>query len=282
MIFKILRFNPICLLLALLLLCLIQPLLWAGQVINQVPPKPHGIDISVNDFGNLIDPADEETIRNTLKVLDESGKAQVTVLTLPDTDRELADFAPEIMNEWGVGHESTDDGVLVLVNAYRTKNNLSGNRIFVGTGYGAEGILPDAVVGRVLDEEAIPRFEQGEFSKGILNVTLALAQKIESGEPAFSYNDPWVWLAYLLFFGIFIMPVLLVIGGIIFMQIKYGKATPEEIQSWKNRRKDLNWKSGRSGEGFSGGDSDSSCGSSSCSSGSDFGGGSSGGGGAGR
>ncbi|HEY9744922.1 MAG TPA: TPM domain-containing protein, partial [Oculatellaceae cyanobacterium] len=113
-------------------------------VVNDVPPRPEGLNIYVNDYAGLLTPEDKKRLKERLQALDESGIAQVSVLILPDTDRDLSEFAPVIMNRWDIQHYKKKDGLLVLVNAHRVKNNLPGNRIFVGTGYALESMLPDA------------------------------------------------------------------------------------------------------------------------------------------
>lgn len=152
-----------------------------GLVINNVPPTPQGLGIYVNDYANLLTPEHKAVLQDRLQGLDEAGLAQVSVLILPDTDRELSEFAPEIMNRWGIQHRNKKDGLLVLVNAKRVRENLSGNRIFIGTGLAIEEILPDAVVGRILDQQALPAFAQGDYSGGVTRATLT-AVRILSGD----------------------------------------------------------------------------------------------------
>jgi uncharacterized protein len=175
--------------------------------VNQVPPRPTGLNIYVNDYANLLQPAHRSTIQEQLQALDEAGIAQVAVVILPDTERELSAFAPEIMNGWDIQHYKKKDGLLVLVNARRLREHLSGNRIFIGTGYSLEEKLPDAVVGRVLDELALPAFKEGDFSMGITRTTLALS-KILAGDKKLTahYNTPpededglWVSILIVLF-----------------------------------------------------------------------------------
>jgi uncharacterized protein len=151
------------------------------NVVNTIPPRPEGLNIYVNDNAGLLSATDRATLQERLQALDQAGIAQVSVLILPDTDQDLSQFAPEIMNRWDIQHYKKKDGLLVLVNANRVQHHLSGNRIFVGTGYNLEGILPDAVVGRILDEQAMPAFDKGQYSQGITNATLAIA-KILSGD----------------------------------------------------------------------------------------------------
>jgi uncharacterized protein len=162
-----------------------------SQAVNSIPPTPQGLHIYVNDEANLLDPSDRATLQEKLQALDEAGIAQVSVLVLPDTDRDLSEFAPEIMNKWGIQHQGKKDGLLVLVNSKRVRQNLSGNRIFVGTGYALEETLPDAVVGRILDEKALPAFAQGNYSAGVTQATLTLAQ-ILSGDKELkaTYSQP--------------------------------------------------------------------------------------------
>lgn len=159
--------------------------------INQVPPKPTGLNIYVNDYAHLLKPADRSTLQEQLQTLDEAGIAQIAVVILPDTDLELSELAPQIMNRWDIQHYKKKDGLLVLVNAHRVTQNLSGNRIFIATGYNLEEKLPDAVIGRILDEQALPAFNEGNFSGGITQSTLAVA-RILAGDQKLSehYSQP--------------------------------------------------------------------------------------------
>ena len=147
-----------------------------APLMNKVPSQPTGLEIYVNDYAHLLTPQDAATLQARLQALDEAGIAQVSVLILTDTEQELSQFAPDIMNRWGIRHKNKPDGLLVLVNARRVRENLSGNRIFVGTGLALEEILPDPLVGRILDQQALPAFAQGDYSGGVTRATLTLAQ----------------------------------------------------------------------------------------------------------
>jgi uncharacterized protein len=145
-----------------------------AALMNQIPPKPQGLHIYVNDYANLLSGQDRALLQQRLQALDESGIAQAAVVVLPDTEQDLSQFAPDIMNRWGIQHTNKKDGLLVLVNARRVRENLSGNRIFVGTGLALEQVLPDPLVGRVLDEQALPAFNQHSYSSGVTQATLTL------------------------------------------------------------------------------------------------------------
>ncbi|MBK8191040.1 MAG: TPM domain-containing protein [Vampirovibrionales bacterium] len=156
-----------------------------AESINSIPAKPQGLDIYVTDLGGLLDDGDRQAVRERLQRLDQDGYAQIAVLTFPATDRELSLFSHEIFNAWGIGHGDKNDGILIAVNAERVRKGSSGNRIYVAVGYGLEGILPDGAVGRILDSEAMPAFNQNAYSTGVANTAIALADMIErlqSGE----------------------------------------------------------------------------------------------------
>src|SRR4030095_1871879 len=53
--------------------------------------------------------------------------------------------------------------------------------MFVTTGYGVEGMLPDGKVGAIQDQYIVPAFKQGNYSQGILAGTQAMAREIAQG-----------------------------------------------------------------------------------------------------
>ncbi len=192
-------------------------------VINDVPKAPSGPKKYITDLADLITPADEQMLLSYLQRQDQSGKGQIAIVTVPNTDRELAEFAPQILKAWGVGHKDTDDGLVILANAERIKKKLSGNRIFVATGIGIQAILPDALVGRVLDQEAIPRFEEGDYSGGLRATTLAYAQIMAGDEKlvqAYKASPKISWFEILFF--LFILWILIFNRRNIRWSVGYG------------------------------------------------------------
>ncbi len=264
---------------ATLLLLAMLPLT-AGSVVaatgpvpvNAIPKKPTGLAIYITDLADMIDADDRAALQNYLQGLDQQNIAQIAILTLPDSRRELSLFAHQIFNDWGIGHSKRNDGILILVNARRVKANLSGNRIYVAIGYGLEGILPDGLVGNILDTRALPAFAQKDYSEGIRLTAMALG-KIAAGAQAlaetFANTSSFeLGLSEAVFIFFFIILILFVIWLI----NRGGGGGPgsdvgryDAVGSFRSER------------GYGGSDSGSSGGF-----GGDFGGGRSGGGGAGR
>lgn len=132
-------------------------------------PKPRG---AVNDFASLIPEREERMMENiTREVLQKTGTAIViaTVDTVGDSDYET--YANELYANWGIGKKGEDKGVLIFL----TKKE---RKVRIETGYGVEGILPDGLVGQILDDYIVPFLKKGDYGKGLLNGTIAISQII--------------------------------------------------------------------------------------------------------
>lgn len=190
-----------------------------------------------------------------------------TLCGLPESD-----LAFDIGEKWGIGKAGFDNGIVFLIKP----NGPPGQRkVFIATGYGLEGAIPDLTAKRVVDNEVIPRFKQNAYYEGLdaaTNVLMALA-KGEFDEKSYGQQKfPWPVLIFFLFFF-----------GIIFISWR-GRvrryAATNSIDFWTamwllsqaDRKHSGHWGGGRSGGGWSGGGGGGFGG---------FGGGSFGGGGAG-
>ncbi|MGL5318988.1 MAG: TPM domain-containing protein [Bacteroidales bacterium] len=74
---------------------------------------------------------------------------------------EIKPFATRLFEKWGIGKKEKDNGLLLLfVNDQR--------RITFETGYGVEGVLPDAICKRIQMQNMIPYFKTGEYGNGMI------------------------------------------------------------------------------------------------------------------
>ena len=55
---------------------------------------------------------------------------------------------------------------------------LQERRIRIETGYGVEGILPDGLVGEILDQYVIPPLKAGDYDKGLSSAMVAVSSVI--------------------------------------------------------------------------------------------------------
>jgi uncharacterized protein len=127
----------------------------------------------VNDFANVIDPAVEAEIDHRLDLLEQKTSSEIAVATVRSLDgMASSDYANRLFKHWGVGQAKTDNGVLVVV-------AIDDRDMAIEVGYGLEGVLPDGLAGQIIREDFTPRFREGDYSGGIRNGVMRLADVVE-------------------------------------------------------------------------------------------------------
>ncbi|MEW6300743.1 MAG: TPM domain-containing protein, partial [Thermodesulfobacteriota bacterium] len=151
----------------LLLAVLLLPV-WARGEEPPIPP-PQGL---VSDFAGVIDHATRQQLTRLLEELKVKTGAEIAVVTV-DTTRPLTafEYAMKVAEAWKPGAKDKDNGVVFLV---ATKDR----QMFIATGYGVEGVLPDGRVGEIQDDYILPYFRQGDYARGILAGTQVMAHLI--------------------------------------------------------------------------------------------------------
>ena len=132
----------------------------------------------VNDFAQILPPAQREALEGRLKALEQKTSAQFTVVILKSLEGgEIDDFGYKLFKKWSVGQKGKNNGALLLV-------AIEDRRARVEVGYGLEPILPDILSGRVLREQLVPAFRQQHYAEGVTQAADHIAAIIERGEPA--------------------------------------------------------------------------------------------------
>lgn len=117
----------------------------------------------VNDYGELLSPATEASLESVLQSLESSDSTQIVVLTIKSLQGDsLEDFSLRVVEDWKIGQQGLDNGVLLLV-------ALDDRKIRIEVGYGLEGKLTDLTAGRIIRDVIGPKFKQGDFNQGIID-----------------------------------------------------------------------------------------------------------------
>lgn len=149
-------------------------------VVNaEIPERPNPPKL-VNDFANVLSKNEASQLENALVQFANETSTQIVVVTVADLDGyEKGDYAFRLGEKWGVGQKEKENGIVVLL---KPKTGNSKGQVFIATGYGLEGVLPDAIVnGAVVDNEMIPRFKQDDYFGGLVN-GIKVMMEITSGE----------------------------------------------------------------------------------------------------
>jgi uncharacterized protein len=132
-------------------------------------PPPRGY---VNDFASVLDSASIRHMEQVITEVRNATRGEIAVATLPDIgDRPVSDVAVQIGRQWGVGAQgeagdpAKNLGVVVLLVPRKNHRPGTGD-VFIATGRGAEGFLPDAAVGRIRDE-MLPALAQEQYGRAL-------------------------------------------------------------------------------------------------------------------
>jgi uncharacterized protein len=151
---------------ALLVVCVSAAALRADE--PRIPP-PRGF---VNDFAGVIDGGTAARLDALIRELRDKTSAEIAVVTVDSTQPLTAfDYAMRVAESWKPGAKGKDNGVVFLI-------AVKDRELFIATGYGVEGALPDGLVGEIRDRLVVPRFKQGDLAGGIRAGTEALAERI--------------------------------------------------------------------------------------------------------
>lgn len=151
-------------------LCLL-PLAWAQQL-TAIP----ALDSPVVDTTGTLDAATRQQLEQKARALQQRKGSQLQVLLVPSTgDEPIERYAQRVFEQWKLGRQGVDDGVLLLVAR-------QDRRVRIEPGYGLEGAIPDAIANRIIQEYLVPRFRDDDYAGGINAATTALIGLID-GEP---------------------------------------------------------------------------------------------------
>lgn len=137
-----------------------------------VPP----LSARVTDLSGSLSAEQRAGIEQKLAALEAAKGSQLAVLLLPSTQPEtIEQYGIRVAEAWRLGRKGVDDGALLLI----AKDDRT---LRIEVGYGLEGVIPDAVAKRVIEEIILPRFKQGDFAGGIEAGVDTLIKLVE-GEP---------------------------------------------------------------------------------------------------
>jgi uncharacterized protein len=127
----------------------------------------------VVDQANLLSPQQQAELAARSEALEAQTGVQFVVATVSSLDgREIEDYGTALGRHWGIGRESENDGVILLV----APNE---RRVRIETGYGAEGFLPDILAGRIIRSQILPRFRAGDMGGGVMAGANAIFEQLQ-------------------------------------------------------------------------------------------------------
>jgi len=154
-------------------------LVWSGasRTLAQAPLPE--LTNPVNDFANVIEPADEQQLDTMIRRLQTASGDVVVVATVDTVAPYYAtprDYAVKMFENRGrgIGERGKDNGVLILV-------AIKERRVEIEVGYGLEQWITDGFAGETSRDFIAPQFRNGRYGAGLIAGTSRIIGRIAEG-----------------------------------------------------------------------------------------------------
>lgn len=121
----------------------------------------------VNDWAYLIPYEDEDSLEGLCRWIEEETTVEIFVITTDDLEGEdLNRYSYLVFNEWGVGKEDVNNGILITLYYWENATHFS-YEFRIEIGRGMEGAITDAEAGRIGRDNMTFWFDYAEFYFGM-------------------------------------------------------------------------------------------------------------------
>ena len=190
-------------LLSFILTC--SPVIVTGQDVIPGRPDPPRM---VNDFADFLTATEEDNLEQKLVAFNNETSTQIAIVTVATLGGyDIADFSFRLGENWGVGQEGFDNGIVILV---KPKTDEEKGEVFIATGYGLEGAVPDAIAKRIVEAEILPSFRKGEYFEGLNRAVTTLIELTRGEYTADEYMEKTADNPVPLGIGFFILLIFIV------------------------------------------------------------------------
>ena len=192
-------------------------------------PKVQGQGYYVSNPDTILSQDDVDYLNCCCRMLEDTADVELAIVVLGSIgDYEPFDFGYELFQRWGIGKKGKNTGVLITF-------ALASRQVYINTGSGIEGVLPDAKCKMIIENDMIPYFKQGDYGGGLckaathiyqicssgdapeelLNMTSSTNRgKFASGRASSDSDDeltPMEWGVFTIFIFLIMLPILLIV-----------------------------------------------------------------------
>ena len=131
----------------------------------------------VNDFSQTLSAEQINNLNSIIIDFEKELGPQFVVLIINTTgDTSLEDYSIQVMNAWGIGRKEYNDGIGIIV-------AIQDRKVRIELGSGTSSFFSDKEAERILNQNILPQFKQGNIYQGILNGTKEAIKVFEDGMP---------------------------------------------------------------------------------------------------
>ena len=137
----------------------------AGVADLKIPPSP---ERWVTDTAGFLSPVAAQELDLKLEAYEKETGHQVLVYIGKTTGGyPIEDFAARAFEAWKVGRKGLDDGLVLFI-------MVEDRTVRIEVGYGLEGVVPDVIAGRIINEILIPGIRAGDADGAVREAAAAI------------------------------------------------------------------------------------------------------------
>jgi len=126
----------------------------------------------VNDYAGVMQSGSKTQTEDLIAKVEKDTNCQIAVAIVNSLEGiSVEEYAVTLFEKWGVGKKKEDNGVLLLV-------AIEDKKLRIEVGYGLEGTITDLEAGNIIDNVIVPKFKQNDYSTGVYDGVVAIANQI--------------------------------------------------------------------------------------------------------
>lgn len=127
----------------------------------------------VSDRAEVLSASEKRRINAVCDALEQRTGSQLAVVTVRNLGgKDVKSYANDLYRDLGIGRKGQDDGVLILA-------TVEDRKIWIETGYGLEGALPDSKASEIWKTQIAPPLSRKEYGAGLYAGALSVAQAVD-------------------------------------------------------------------------------------------------------
>ncbi|MDO4755727.1 MAG: TPM domain-containing protein [Parabacteroides sp.] len=153
-------------------------------------------------------------INHILQALEDSMGIEVAVVAVRSIgENDARMFANDLFKHWGLGKKGEDNGLLIQLVTDPPQRS-----VVFETGYGIEGVLPDAICSRIQKQYMLPDFKTDNYNAGMLKGVAAVTSYLLASDyereallKSEEEDTGMIILGIFVFFAPILIPIIIII-----------------------------------------------------------------------
>ena len=164
---------------SILLFSVLTFLTFGQNGIPEAPNPPRLVNNLSKTFPDFISGAEQELLEQKLEAFANETSNQIVIVIIDDlAGFEPWEFATKIGENWKVGHEKEDNGIVILIKPTGGKGE---RKYFIAPGKGLEGAIPDYTCRQIEETELLPNLKSQNYFQA-LDKTTDVLMALSKGE----------------------------------------------------------------------------------------------------